>query len=186
DDEERLLQLRRCLDDEEIPLPLRVAGVLTILYGLSVTTIVQLRHDHMVTTATGSFLTIAGHQLALPPRLTDLLERLAAPRPPVRGVPGLMNSTSPLLFAGTTALRPMAANSLCARMAEQGITVLPARNSARLALATRLPAAVFAHLTGVEVETAVDWNHRAGHDWTAYVAARQSPHTAPEPSHTRR
>ncbi|WP_410626767.1 hypothetical protein [Amycolatopsis sp. cmx-8-4] len=35
-----------------------------------------------------------------------------------------------------------------------------------------LPAAVLAHLTGIEVVTDVQWSRRARHDWTDYVAAR--------------
>ncbi|WP_143267199.1 hypothetical protein [Amycolatopsis thailandensis] len=174
DDDERLHQLRRCLDDEDLPLTLRVAGALTLLYGLPVTTIVRLRHDQVATTTTGTSLKLAEHRLALPPRLATLLERLAAEPPAPHEVPGLRKQTSPLLFPGAAGTRPIAANTLSHRLAGHGLAGLTARNSARLALAARLPASVLAQLTGIEVDTAAEWNHRAGHDWTSYVAARPS------------
>jgi len=77
-----------------------------------------------------------------------------------------------LLFAGTSPERPLRPNQLCSQLAAHGIAVLAARNSARLALAARLPAPVLAGLTGIKIGAAVAWNERAGHDWAAFVAAR--------------
>jgi hypothetical protein len=62
--------------------------------------------------------------------------------------------------------------ALCAQLRECGISVLSARNSARLALAAQLPGAVLASLTGIEPVTADAWNKRVGHDWTPYIAAK--------------
>jgi hypothetical protein len=46
-----------------------------------------------------------------------------------------------------------------------------ARNTAWLALATELPAAVLASLTSIEVTAADAWDKRVGHDWAPYIAA---------------
>ncbi len=172
--EDRLAQLRRCLDDDGIPVHLRVAGTLTVLFGIPITTIVRLRHDDVTTHNGTTFLQIADRPLALPPKLATLVDQLAAQPPQPHGALGFLERASSLLFPGTSPERPMGANRLCGQLTAHGVTVLAARNSARLALAARLPAPVLASLSGIEVGTAVVWNERAGHDWAAFVAARAS------------
>ncbi len=46
------------------------------------------------------------------------------------------------------------------------------RNTARLALAAELPAAVLADLTGISISTAERWSQWAKRDWAAYVGQR--------------
>jgi hypothetical protein len=58
------------------------------------------------------------------------------------------------------------------RLRQYGINAHAGRNTARLALAAELPAAVLADLTGISVSTAERWSHWAKRDWAAYVGQR--------------
>jgi hypothetical protein len=171
---ERTAQLRRCLDDNEMPLHLRVAATFTILFGFPITATVRLRRNDILTDHDTTFLRVGSHQLALPPRLATLVHELATQSPPTGSGLGLAVPMSTLLFPGRSSQRPLAPSDLYRQLAAHDISILPARNCARLALATELPAPVLAGLTGIEIATAVAWNARVGHDWTAFVAARVS------------
>ncbi|MBB4686327.1 hypothetical protein [Amycolatopsis jiangsuensis] len=174
DSDERLTQLRSCLDDEALPLHVRVAGALTLLFGLSITKVVRLRRDHVRIEEGAVSLDVDGHLLAIPPMLGRLLTHLVTQ--PTSGTRALsqLPFESPLLYPGKAAHRPVLPATLYCQLREHGIRVLSARNTARLALAAELPAAVFASLTGIEVTTADAWNKRVGHDWTPYIAAKDA------------
>ena len=58
------------------------------------------------------------------------------------------------------------------RLHRYGIEAHGGRNTARLALAAELPAAVLADLTGISVSTAGRWSQWAKRDWAAYVGQR--------------
>ena len=51
---------------------------------------------------------------------------------------------------------------------------LAGRNSARVALATELSAAVLADLIGLNISTAVAWSRQVKRDWTDLIAARST------------
>ncbi|MGH3757781.1 hypothetical protein [Actinophytocola sp.] len=172
--EERTAQLRKCLDDNEMPLHLRVGATLTILFGFPITATVRLRRSDILTDRDATFLRVGSHQLALPSRLATLVHELAKQPPPAGSGLGLAVQSSTLLFPGRSPQRPLAPTDLYRQLAARDISVLPARNSARLALAAEMPAPMLAGLTGIEIVTAVAWNARVGHDWTAFVAARAS------------
>lgn len=174
DSDDRLAQLRACLNNQTMPIHLRIAGTLASLFGISITAIVRLRREDLTIAIGATYLRIADHQLALPPRLATLIHELAKQPPRPHRTHGANGCTSPFLFPGQNPYRPIAPNSLYRQLATHGIQVLPARNSARLALAAHLPAPILASLTGIDITTAVAWNNRAGHDWTAFVAARAS------------
>jgi hypothetical protein len=107
----------------------------------------------------------------LPPRLADLLWRLAEqpqPRP-------LLAQAQPgprLLFPGMVPGRPISTHAMTQKLGRHDITVRSARNGALAALATDLPAAVMADLLGMHVNTAVRWVIYARRDWADYLAAR--------------
>ena len=58
------------------------------------------------------------------------------------------------------------------RLHRYGIDAHAGRNTARLALAAELPAAVLADLTGISVSTAERWSQWAKRDWAAYIGQR--------------
>ena len=138
--------------------------------------VVQLRRDHVHDDRTVS-LQVDGHVLAIPPKLGTLLTQLAAQPTSGTSVFGWLSETSPLLYHGKAPHRPVLPGTLYYQLREHGIPVLPGGNTARLALAAELRAAVLASLTGIEVTTVDARNKRVGYDWAPYVAAKDAAHT---------
>jgi hypothetical protein len=172
DPAERLSHLRRCLDDDDLPLQVRVAGALTLLFGISITKIVRLSRDDVRAENGIVSLVVGDHQLTVPPRLGSLLAELAGREHQGTGVLAQVPRSSVLLYPGRAAHRSVQPATLYAQLRNRGIAVLPARNSARLALAAALPGAVLASLTGIEATTADVWTRRVGRDWMPYIAAK--------------
>jgi integrase len=85
DEHERWDLLRRCLHDDAVPLDTRAAAALVLLFGLPISRIRHLTIDQLDIGATDCFLRTGRHPLPLPPKLANLLTRLAdAPYTPVR------------------------------------------------------------------------------------------------------
>jgi hypothetical protein len=60
-----------------LPLEVRAAGGLVLLYGFPVSRISELAAEHLIATDTGHVLQLGGHRTALPPALAALLSDLA-------------------------------------------------------------------------------------------------------------
>jgi hypothetical protein len=75
DEDEYNDQLRRCLNDDTLPLEVRVAGTLVMLYALPVTRIVELTTDRLHREDDGTYLTLDRHPVLLPPKLARLIEQ---------------------------------------------------------------------------------------------------------------
>jgi integrase len=148
-----------------MPVEVRVAGALVLLFGIPVSRLAQLTRDDVDTHDAGTRLRIGTHWLRLPPRLTDLLTHLVdQPRP----THSTLAKLAPIrwLFTGASPTRPASQSQLLGGLHRHGITATADRNTARAALASRLPASVLADLTGVHVQTAIAWNRLTGGDWT--------------------
>jgi hypothetical protein len=171
DDEDRWRLLRQCLTDEAMPIDIRAAGSLTLLFGLRGERIRHLTADQVTDNGGHTYLVMNEHPLLLPPRLAGLLRRLASTPPPRLIVPhGL---TGPRwLFPGRVPGQPIGNRALSDRLNRHGITVRIARNGALAALAADLPAAVLADLLDIHLHTAIRWVKHAQRDWAAYIAAR--------------
>ncbi|HCU94495.1 MAG TPA: hypothetical protein DHU96_17950, partial [Actinobacteria bacterium] len=72
DDSEQARQLRTCLNDTGMPLDLRVAAALVLVYGLTLTRIAYLTRDDITHSGGQTWLRHPGHRLLLPPRLAAL------------------------------------------------------------------------------------------------------------------
>lgn len=81
-EEERWQQLHRCLTDTTLPLEVRVAGSLILLYGIPGERLRHLTTDEISGSAAAkTFLQLGQARLWVPPRLAELTHRLArAPR----------------------------------------------------------------------------------------------------------
>ena len=79
DGDQRWHELHRCLTDDGLSLPARVAGALLFLYGLQPSRLVTLKADNVQQRRTGAYLKIGNGRLPLPPALatlvTDLLDQ---------------------------------------------------------------------------------------------------------------
>ncbi len=170
-DDERWQLLQRCLTDEAMPVDVRAAGALTLLFGLPSERIRNLTADQLTQNEQHTCLAAGRHPILLPPRLAGLLQRLAT-RPQERLMISHHQRGPRRLFPGRVPGQPIANHALTTRLNRHGISVRPARNGALAALAADLPAAILADLLGMHVHTAVRWVTYARRDWADYLAAR--------------
>jgi ribosomal protein L40E len=183
DDDQRWQLLQHCLTDGTLPIAVRAAGALVLLFGLQLQRIRHLTTGQVTEKDGRAYLTAGHHPVLLPPRLGALLRELADQPPP-----RLMISHGPdaprWLFPGHVPGQPINLRSLTTQLNSHGISARPARNGALVALATDLPAAILADFLGLHVNTAVRWVAYARSDWTSYLAARDAD-LAPEPASTK-
>jgi hypothetical protein len=171
DEDEQVALLTRCVSDSEIPIDVRAAGALVLLYGIPVTRIVELTQDAVDHRGAASFLALGEHPVPMPPAIIRLVAAQAAAASSRRST---SPNTSAWLFPGRLAGRPTAATVLTQRLRAHDLDVKAARNTAVLTLAADLPAAVLSKILGIHINTAVDWTRHAAHDWNGYLAARSA------------
>jgi hypothetical protein len=171
DEDDRWAQLRQCLNDTTMPIDIRAAGALVLLFGLPTSRIRQLRSEHLDARAEATHLNLGAHPLLLPPKLAALLRQLADP--PGRRPRLHVDGTEPgWLFPGLVPGRPAGPSGFSRKLLDHGIDSRPARNAALIALAEDLPAPILADVLGLHINTAVRWTEIAKQDWTDYLAAR--------------
>ncbi|MEV4416187.1 hypothetical protein [Catellatospora sp. NPDC049609] len=162
--------LHRAVTDTGIPIDVRAAASLLLVYGLPITFIAELTIDDITTHGGKVCLRVGEHRTQLPPAVASLIEQtIAAARAPSvigRAVPGTR-----WLFPGRLPGWPIAAASLGQRLRRHGIMVRHSR-TARLSLAEDLPAPVLSKLLGISVTAATRWTHNARRDWLSFVSAR--------------
>ena len=178
-EDQRWQLLQRCLTDGTLPIGVRAAGALVLLFGLQLQRIRHLTAGQITDKDDNAYLTAGRQPVLLPPRLGAILRELAAQPPP-----RLMISHGPdaprWLFPGRVPGQPLDLHSLINQLNRHGISARPARNGALAALASDLPAAVLADFLGIHVNTAVRWVIYVRKDWTDYLAARDAdPASAP-------
>lgn len=162
-------ELRRCLTDTGLPLPVRIIGALVRLYALPLTRIVELTTDQFHHDADAAYLTLDRHPVLLRPALAALLDeqiaQLYAPQPP--------QGRRHLLLPGAVPGHPRNPAGLADQMRQHGLPVRAARNTALMEAITDLPPIVVADLFGINPATAHRWSQLAGNSWAPYLAARQ-------------
>lgn len=167
-------QLRRCLNDDSLPLEARIIGSLTSLYALPTTRIVRLTTDRFHRESDDAYLTIDRHPVLLPPRLAALIEKqIASPscrtsvlQQPHNGAPGF-------LFPGRPPSRPRNADTVNDYMRKHGLPGLSARNTAMMEAITDLPPIIVSDLFGMHPNTAYAWAQYAQNSWAEYLEAVQ-------------
>jgi len=167
-DDHRWATVKRLLHDEHLAAADRVAGLLVLLYGQSLTHITLLTRDKIVATPDGIQLLLGDVPVDLPAPLGALVDQLDRDRygSAVIG----RTDTHPWLFPGRTPGRPLSIGRLKARLAAIGVIGRIARNTALIDLASQLPPAVLARLLGIDINTAGAWAERAARSGAAYAA----------------
>jgi hypothetical protein len=182
--------LQQCLNDDDLPLEVRVAGALLHTYAVPLTRIVRLTSSNIQDHTSGSRLVLAQHAVPLLPPLAALIAQLAAQPGQRRTAPNdrpvwLFRGRYPGRLVPVGALRysdrPMSVGALRLLLNEHGIRAKAVRVTACLNLAQDFPPAVLASITGMHVTTAEQWRRRAAPDWSAYVAARRSATKSAKP-----
>ncbi|MEU9369576.1 hypothetical protein AB0D71_33860 [Streptomyces avermitilis] len=172
-EEERWRQLRRCLTDTALPLEVRAAGSLVLLYGISGEHLRYLTTDEIHGSAPDkTFLHIGPGRLWIPPRLAELLHQLTHAPCRRSGLTRHLSGQPSWLFPGVLPGHPLSRKAFNDQLVCQGIQARPARTAALIALAAELPAPVLADLLGVHIHTALKWSHHAQRDWSIYLNAR--------------
>jgi hypothetical protein len=171
-DEDRYTELlRRCLNDVDLPIDVRVAGALVLLFGVTVQRVLQLRLEDLNRGDDSIHLMLGDKPVRLPPRLAQLVLELAdSPRD--RSAVGRAVGTTQFLFPGRVPGRPAHAAAFANKLNRHDIKITAVRNTARITLALDLPASVLADLFDMHINTAVRWVQRAKRDWSSYIATR--------------
>jgi hypothetical protein len=172
-----------------MPVGVRAAGALVLLFGLQLQRIRHLTAGQITEMDGNAYLTAGRRPVLLPPRLGAILGELAA-QPPPRLMIASGPDASRWLFPGRIPGQMLDLHSLSNQLNRYGIGARPTRNgalAALAALASDLPAAVLADFLGIHVNTATRWVNYARQDWTAYLAAHEADHRPgpPEPEGTR-
>ncbi len=94
---ERLSLLRRVLHGEDLPLELRVAATLLLLYAQPVTRLRRLRVEDIVITGEATGIRFGNDSAPLPSPVADLILRYVRARP---NMATAANADSPWLFPG--------------------------------------------------------------------------------------
>jgi hypothetical protein len=170
DVDDQIEHIRRLVTSSApIPLDVRVAGLLVLLFGVHVSHIHQLTAADITHRDQHTYLTLATHPVLLPPPLATLITQLAAsPTTSQFGTSGIQYLFPSRRFAST----PVTAEWLTKRLNTHGLPATAGRNSALATLAADLPAAVIAELFGIHINTATRWSRHARRDWSHYLEAR--------------
>lgn len=171
--DERWAVTRRLLHGQDLPLEDRVAGLLVLLFGQTLSTIARIRRDQLSRTPAGSQLLLGSSPLHLPAPLDALLHRLAETH---RGHAAVGNTDQhPWLFPGGRPGSPRSPSHMGHRLKRLGIYARPARNTTLMELAGQMPPVVLTKLLGIPIETASRWHRRAdgpGGSYAAEIARR--------------
>ncbi|HEU5427295.1 MAG TPA: hypothetical protein VFU74_10500, partial [Actinocrinis sp.] len=170
-EDERSGLLRKCMADESMPLDVRAAGALVLLYGTTLFRVRNLATAHMTSRSEHTYLTIGAQPVLLPPRLAQLLQRLKDNRRS-RARLTKAHTGTPWLFPGLNPGRPIDRSHFESKLIRHGISARRARNAAFTSLAAEIPSPVLADLFGLHISTAVRWAELAKRDWADYVAKR--------------
>jgi hypothetical protein len=163
-------QLKRCLNDEELPLEVRITGALIGLYALPVTRLVELTTDRFHRDHGSAYLSIERNPVVLPPKLARMIDRqitrvasMSMLRPP--------HDDRPLfLLPGLPPARPLSAGRAQALMKRYGLAVISASNTAMIEAVAELPPIVISDLFGISPRTAYAWAQYAQDSWADYLA----------------
>lgn len=160
----RWQQVESLLNDEEIALEIRVAGLFLLIFGQHLSRIVRLQSSDLQVFGERVYVAFEKESLLLPPAVDELVVHMMKRRG------HSVVKKSDFLFPGGHPGRAIAVESMRIRLKEVDVVLRPSRNSALMELASQLPAPVLADLLGLHDNTAVEWIRRARGDWNAYAA----------------
>ena len=164
----RRADARRLLNDDTLPTPDRVAGLLLILYAQKIATISQLTVDDVHIDDDTVSITFGTSPVDLPAPLASLVRELVTTR---RGKAKIGTPDDvPWLFPGGHPGLPLTDSQIGKRLHKIGIRPKQDRSTALFTLATELPATILARMLGVHIKVAVQWQQASAGDWAAYGA----------------
>jgi hypothetical protein len=117
DHQASLIRIRALLDDDDVELPARVAGILVLLLGQPVTRLVALKHSDVTHDDDRVLLALGREPVQLPPPLATLVLRLAE-----------QATGTPWLFPGAKPGAPISCNDAYSNSASPLATAEAARS----------------------------------------------------------
>ncbi|SBV01735.1 hypothetical protein YUMDRAFT_06533 [Streptomyces sp. OspMP-M45] len=172
-EDEHYGQLRRCLNDDQLPLDVRIIGAMVRLYGMQVTRIVTLTTDRFHKEDTDWYVTFDREPVLLPPKLGRLIEEQIRHPARISMLEQLPGDGSRYLWPGRPASRPIGGGWAHTRLKRHGLPSLSARNTAMIEFVAELPPIVVSDLLGIDPGTAHKWARFAQDSWADYLAACQ-------------
>ncbi|WP_143660945.1 hypothetical protein [Streptomyces sp. st140] len=163
--------LQQCLTDTGLPLDVRAAGAVLLLFGQHLARIAALPTDALSTLNGHAVLVLNRTPIHLPGPLAHLLAELVEQPAPSGWA---ANSPRRWLFPGNRPGQHLSDTALARRLTAHHIPIRAARTTALVQLAQDLPPAVLAPMLGLHVITAAQWRRRAATDWSAYLEARRT------------
>lgn len=164
-DTDRWRHVRTLLADENLPLKVRVGGLLILLLGQQATRVVRLRLDDVRVHEDVVEITLGEDPVALPRVAGELISRLRAERMDSR-------NASEWLFVGASRGQHLYGSSLRSALRNAGVPVGAGRVSALLHLARTVPAPILADLLGLSATAAANWSEAAARSWSDYPRIR--------------
>lgn len=157
------------LDDEDIELEVRVAGLFVLLYAQILGRAVSMTRDQVDATAEQVTVQFGITPVLLDDAVVNLVRRQLS-APPRRGYAA---GDSSWLFEGLSPGRHMTAAYIRLRLTEIGIRTRLSRETRMNLLAMRMPAAVVADVIGIGNHTADRRKSKAGGTWSNYPTLRR-------------
>ena len=168
DDDRRWYLAKVLLHDDTIAVVDRAGGLLVLLYGQTVSRIVQLTVDDVIVTQHQVQLRLGHEPVTIPTPLAALLRQLVDTR---RGKAAVGHSDAHRwLFPGGDPGQPLHPQVLANRLKRVDVAVRDSRNTALMQLASTLPAKVLSELLGLSVNAATRWNAFSGLNNAEYAA----------------
>lgn len=168
--EKRWAMVRKLLHDQTIDLALRVAGLLLVVYGQSLSRIARIPKVDIVSNDKGVHLRQRRGLLRLGPGIAEMVNELAAAQQKRGTFDQYMES--PWLFPGLLPSGHVSPAQLSERLNEIGVDVYGARSRGLIDLAGTLPTRVLADMMGIDITTATNWSMLARPDASQYVSLR--------------
>ena len=177
-EDERLDALRRLLTSSDIPMRLRIAGIIVLLYSQPLTRVVRLTIDDVLHDGETMLLRLGEPASPIPAPVASLLQEYIAGR---ANMTTATNPASRWLFPGRRAGRPCRAEHLSALLGQAGVPASAARGAAIRQQLLKMPAPVVAGALGYHDKTTTRLLNEAGSQWSRYAAgdhARSLPRPA--------
>lgn len=168
DDEARWATARRLLNDDQIRLSDRVAGLLILLYAQPLSVVARIRAEQVIHDDDQVSILLGDVPLRLPEPMGSLVAELVTSRRS-HAVIGRTND-SIWLFPGKHADRHTSERHLGGRLRRFGIYTNPTRHAALRDLSAQLPAAVVARMLGLSTKAATRWQEENNQAWATYAA----------------
>ena len=168
-DSDRWSHVELLLNDQNIRLYVRVAGLLTLLFAQPLTRICRMRASQISHNPGGPVSVTFD---TFPIELPDPLDRLIVEQLARQGQASYASDADPWLFPGGIPGRPLGTESVRSQLVELGVQPSDARKAAMFQLAAEIPTPILAELLGLATNTATRWAALAARDWSQYTALR--------------